>query len=115
MRVNKCGLIFVGVVGFLILFYAYGGGGGLGSGDSALSSALASSPSVLSSDKVSLRELLSAAIDVAKRGGVEVVDVRKSSANLEETVKGKLKKNLELKFWDYCNWENNCVILFPTR
>lgn len=93
VRVNKCGLIFIGVVGFLILFYAYGGGGG-GSGDSALSSALASSPSVLSSDKVSLRELLSAAIDVAKRGGVEVVDVRKSSANLEETVKGtKYGKN----------------------
>ncbi|CAL8102855.1 unnamed protein product [Orchesella dallaii] len=102
VRINRCGLIFIAAITLLIIFYAYGGNSSSSSTNSNSSSDLsapavsASSSSLTSpADKVSLRKLLSAAIDIAKRGGIEVVDVRKSSATLDETIKGKTKEGVK--------------------
>lgn len=85
VRINKCGLIVIALLGLLIIFYAYGGSS---SESLSASAVVASSPSIITSDKVSLKQLLCAAIDIAQRGGVEVVTVRRTSATLDETVKG---------------------------
>ncbi|ODN03577.1 putative inositol monophosphatase 3 [Orchesella cincta] len=103
VRINRCGLIFIAAITLLIIFYAYGGNSNSvtnnsnASSNSLSASAVSASSSDLTSpaDKVSLRKLLSAAIDIAKRGGIEVVDVRKSSATLDETIKGKTKEGVK--------------------
>lgn len=96
IRINKCGLLFIAAIGFIIIFYAYGSGGTVGisgGGGNSLSGSSVLARQSSPSDKVSLRELLSASIDVAVRGGVQVVEVRKSNAILAETVKGKFIAN----------------------
>jgi len=91
VRFNKTGLIFIAVVGFLILIYAFGGRGLSGDGGvEILSGSFKSSsgPSGRTHETVSLKALLVAAIDVAQRGGLEVVAVRKGAVELEEDIKG---------------------------
>lgn len=95
IRINKCGLLFIAAVGFLIIFYAYSGGSGTNVDSNGLSVSDSSPSSATTTDKVSLRELICAAVDVATRGGLEVVQVRKSTAELEEKVKGKTKEGVK--------------------
>jgi hypothetical protein len=98
VRFNKSGLIFIAVVGFIILVYTFGGGGqerskgnnGIEEGfiSRSLKSAGLPFPYGRNHAQVSLKALLIAAIDVAQRGGLEVVSVRKGTEELEEEIKG---------------------------
>lgn len=79
VRINPCGLCIVCcVVGLLVLF-------SWSRGPPALSSSSTSST-------VSLKQLLAVAIEVAARGGIEVVRIREDPANMGEESKGKTKE-----------------------
>lgn len=61
IRLNPCGLFMLACLTLFILYYAFGGSDGRAAS---------------SSEKVSLKALLAASIDVAKKGGYEVKSIR---------------------------------------
>lgn len=105
MRLNKCGLVFIVAAGFLIILYAFGGGGqssedNHGGYYSGFMNSIGKEglpfPFGRNHGKVSLKALLIAAIDVAQRGGLEVIAVRKGAAQLEENIKGFALINIDV-------------------
>jgi len=83
VRLNKVSIALLCGVAFLFLLYMYGG-----DSKSNLSSPSSTSNYGKLMKRISLRQLLIAAIDVAERGGIEVVKVRRHVTNLGEAIKG---------------------------
>lgn len=61
IRLNPCGLFMLACLTLFILYYAFGGSNG---------------GAARSSEKVSMKALLAASIDVAKKGGYQVKQTR---------------------------------------
>ncbi|TRY79927.1 hypothetical protein TCAL_07065 [Tigriopus californicus] len=79
VRINRWGLLLVGAVAFLV-FYTFRGGKSV------------DKPIPSSTAPVSLKELLSVAIEAAHRGGVEVKRIREQVDDIGEKSKGKTKE-----------------------
>jgi len=94
VRVNKCAVLIIVSVLFLLFLYNYQGKEEDYKFHKSplLKEKDASASGVVDTNIISLKKILSAAVDVAERGGLEVVKVRTgdagSSANLGEQTKG---------------------------
>jgi len=70
IRINPCGLLCLGILSLLILYYTFG--------------------RTDNREKISIKVLLSASIDIAKKGGYQVKTIReKNNAEIGEKSKGK--------------------------
>lgn len=106
IRMNKCGVLILFVLVFIIIFY-------YATGTSEQKSGLIT----WSSDEINLRKLLIASIVAAQKGGLQVVDVSKRP-DFGEKSKGKTKEGLndpvtEADFRSHCVMERGLQTIFP--
>lgn len=66
IRINPCGLLVLGILALCLMYYAFGGGS---SSDKAVFKPH-------SGETISIKALLAASIDVAKKGGHQVKMIR---------------------------------------
>uniref|UniRef100_A0A182MC89 Putative inositol monophosphatase 3 n=1 Tax=Anopheles culicifacies TaxID=139723 RepID=A0A182MC89_9DIPT len=99
IRINKCGVVILGLLFMCILYYLWNSS----NGSNGASYAFSKNP-----NEINLRKLLIGSIQAAQHGGFEVVAVSKTR-DLHEKSKGKTKEGANNPVTD-ADYRSNCVM-----
>ncbi|XP_063240831.1 putative inositol monophosphatase 3 [Bacillus rossius redtenbacheri] len=108
IRFNRVGVCVVVVIFLLLLFYMNSGGGG-----SSNSIGAKSVQEEKNTNSINLRKLLIAAIEVAEKGGKEVIAVQTEN-DLDEKIKGKTKEGVKEPV-TRADLNSHCVMFYSLK